>query len=143
MVSPTPKDIISGISEIGSLPQTLAAVLKALNDPRAGADEIAGLISRDISLTSRILRLVNSAQFGRRRKVTRVSEAVMVMGLNSVKVLTLSSSVFGMVTDKELLQKCNVKRIWRHLIETASNARSIATQINYRDPCQGSGKTGH
>jgi len=134
MVSPTPKDIISGISEIGSLPQTLAAVLKALNDPRAGADEIAGLISRDISLTSRILRLVNSAQFGRRRKVTRVSEAVMVMGLNSVKVLTLSSSVFGMVTDKELLQKCNVKRIWRHLIETASNARSIATQINYRDP---------
>jgi putative nucleotidyltransferase with HDIG domain len=134
MVSPTPKDIISRISEIGSLPQTLAAVLKALNNTRAGADQIAELISRDISLTSRILRLVNSAQFGRRRKVTRISEAVIIMGLNSVKVLTLSSSVFGIVSDKELLQKCNVKRIWRHLIETASNARSIAAQINYRDP---------
>ncbi len=134
MESPSPKEIISQITEIGSLPQTLAAVLKVLNNPHSGADEIADVISRDVSLTTRVLRMVNSAQFARKRKVTKVSEAVMIMGINSIKVLTLSSSLFGMVTEKEFLQKCNIKRIWRHFIETASNARAIAVEMEYKEP---------
>jgi putative nucleotidyltransferase with HDIG domain len=132
MNRPEIMDLLSQVTEIGSLPQTLAAVLKVLNNPNSGADEIADVISKDVSLTSRVLRMVNSAQFGRRRRVTRVSEAVILMGINSIKVLTLSSSVFSMVADKELFQKFNIKRIWRHLIETASSARSIASEIKYR-----------
>ena len=134
MTNPCPKDIISGISQIGSLPQTLAAVLKVINNPNSGADDIADVISRDISLTTRVLRMVNSVHAGRRRKVTKVSEAVVVMGLNSIKVLTLSSSVFSLIADNELCQKSNIKRIWRHLIETAASARSIAEAIHYPEP---------
>ncbi|MCX6826788.1 MAG: HDOD domain-containing protein [candidate division Zixibacteria bacterium] len=128
------KDVISRISEIGSLPQTLAAVLKTLNNQMSGAEEVAEVISKDVSLTFRVLRMVNSAQFGRRRKVTKISEAVVLMGLNSIKMLTLSSSVFGMVNDPELLRRCNIKRICRHLIETAINARSIAIETKYKEP---------
>jgi putative nucleotidyltransferase with HDIG domain len=134
MANPCAKDIIAEISQIGSLPQTLAAVLKVINNPKSNADEIADVVSRDVALTSRVLRMVNSAHAGRRRKVTKVSEAVIVMGLNSIKVLTLSSSVFALVTDQELLRKCNIKRIWRHLIETATNAKSIAVSVKYREP---------
>jgi len=130
----TPREIISGIHEIGSLPQSLAAVLKILNNPAAGADEIADVIAKDVSLTTRVLKMVNSAQYSRRRKVSKVSEAVIVMGLNSIKMLTLSSSVFGMMPDKELGEKCDVRRIWRHLIETATTARRIAEVTGYKDP---------
>ncbi|MEW5924932.1 MAG: HDOD domain-containing protein [Candidatus Zixiibacteriota bacterium] len=130
----TPKELISKIHEIGSLPQSLAAVLKVLNNPVAGADEIAGVISKDVALTTRVLKMVNSAQYSRRHKVSKVSEAVVVMGLNSIKMLTLSSSVFGMIPDKELGEKLDIKRIWRHLIETATSARKIAEATKYRDP---------
>jgi putative nucleotidyltransferase with HDIG domain len=130
----TPREIISNVHEIGSLPQTLAAVLKVLNDPAVGADEIADVISKDVSLTSRVLKMVNSAHYSRRHKVAKVSEAVIVMGLNSIKILTLSSSVFGMMPDKQLLEKYDIKRLWRHLIETAVNARRIAREINYPEP---------
>ncbi len=112
----------------------LAAVLKILNNPAAGADGIADVIAKDVSLTTRVLKMVNSAQYSRSRKVTRVSEAVVVMGLNSIKMLTLSSSVFGMIPDKELTERCDIKRIWRHLIETATGARRIAEETGYRDP---------
>jgi len=130
----TPREIISNIHEIGSLPQSLAAVLQVLNNHTAGADEIADTISKDVSLTTRVLKMVNSAQYSRHRKVTKVSEAVIVMGLNSIKMLTLSSSVFGMMPDSELMAKCDIKRIWRHLIETATSARSVAKSIRYREP---------
>lgn len=134
MSSPTPKDIISNICEIGSLPQSLASILKVLDDSSADADKIAKVISKDVSLTVRVLKMVNSAQYSRTRKVSKISEAVAVMGLNSIKILTLSSSVFGMMPDSDLMQKCDLKRIWRHLIETAINARNIAEELEYREP---------
>lgn len=134
MSSPTPKDIISKICEIGSLPQSLASILKVLDDPSADADKIAEVISKDVSLTVRVLKMVNSAQYSRTRKVSKISEAVAVMGLNSIKMLTLSSSVFGMMPDGKLMEKCNIKRIWRHLIETAINAKNIAEELKYREP---------
>jgi len=131
---PSPKQIISNIHEIGSLPQSLSAVLEVLNKPNTGAGEIADVVSKDVSLTTRVLKMVNSVQYSRRRKVTKVSEAVIVMGLNSIKILTLSSSIFGMLPDKQLMEKCDIKRIWRHLIEAAAGARRIARKIGYPEP---------
>jgi putative nucleotidyltransferase with HDIG domain len=134
LTAPTARDVVAKISEIGSLPQTLSAVLKVLNNSRAGVDEIADVISKDISLTSRVLKMVNSVQFSRRRKVVKISEAIVVLGLNSVKVLTLSSSIFGLAADKESFKKFNIKRIWRHLIEVAASARNLSAEIGFRDP---------
>jgi len=133
MSSPSLEEIVSSICEIGSLPQSLASVLRIMDDPDTDAQKIAKVISRDVSLTARVLKMVNSAQYGRTRQVTKISEAVAVMGLNSIKMLTLSSSVFGMIPDKKLLEKCDLKRIWRHLIETAINAKNIAEEVNYRE----------
>ncbi len=130
----TPHDIVTSVSEIGALPQTMATVLKVIDNPTAGTDEIAAIINRDVALTTRVLKMVNSVRYGRSRKVAHVSEAVRVMGLNSIKVLTLSSSVFGIRPDDELFQQLNIKRIWRHFIETAIVARNIAEEIDYRDP---------
>ncbi|MBN2225728.1 MAG: HDOD domain-containing protein [candidate division Zixibacteria bacterium] len=130
----TPQDVVSAVKEIGALPQTLATVLKVVDNPDSRADDIAAVINCDVSLTSRVLKMVNSVRYGRSRKVAHVSEAVRVMGLNSIKVLTLSSSVFGIRPDDELFQQLNIKRIWRHFIETAIVARNIAEDIDYRDP---------
>jgi putative nucleotidyltransferase with HDIG domain len=133
MNSPSPKEIVSNICDIGSLPQSLASILKIMDDPDSEVNKIAEVISRDVSLTARVLKMVNSAHYNRSRKVTKISEAITVIGLNSIKMLTLSSTVFGMIPDKGLLEKCDLKRIWRHLIETAINAKNIAEEVSYRE----------
>jgi putative nucleotidyltransferase with HDIG domain len=130
----TPKEIISRIHEIGSLPQSLAAVLKIINDPNSDAESIANVISKDVSLTSRVLKMVNSASYSRHGKVTKISEAVMVMGLNSIRMLALSSSVFGMIPESGISHKFDIRRIWRHLIETASASKYIASLVHYKEP---------
>ncbi|MCP4705334.1 MAG: HDOD domain-containing protein [candidate division Zixibacteria bacterium] len=129
----SPKEIVSSIHEIGALPQTLAAVLKAVDDPNTGAKEIAKAISTDVSLTTLVLKMVNSAHYNRARRVSKISEAVAVMGVNSLKVLALSSSVFSLVCGQELAEKFNIKRISRHFIEVASTARSIAKIVDSGD----------
>jgi len=134
MSSPTPRDIVAKVCEIGSLPQSLASVLKVLDDPSADANKIADVISKDVALTVRVLKMVNSAQYSRTRKVTKISEAVSVMGWNSIKMLTLSSSIFGMIPDDKMNEKFDIKRIWLHLIETAVNAKNIALELKQREP---------
>jgi len=130
----SPRDIVAGISQIGSLPQALAAVLEVINNPQSGARDIADVISRDVSLTTRVLKLVNSANYGCGRKVSRISEAVTLMGVNSIKVVALSSSVFGMISGREVAEKQSIKRISRHLIEVAVISRGIALDIGYKEP---------
>ncbi len=134
MTALSPQDIISAIREIGTLPQTLTSVLQVVDNPDSGASEIAEVISKDTSLTSRVLKMVNSVQYGRTRHVSKVSEAVTVMGVNSIKVLALSSSLFNIKPEDELFDQLNIKRMWRHFIETASTARNIAEEIGYREP---------
>ncbi len=134
MNTSTPKNIIANVHEIGSLPQSLAAVMKIINDPYATSDRIADVISKDVSLTTRVLKMVNSAHYSRSGKVTKISEAVLMMGINSIRMLTLSSSVFGMIPDRELTSKFDIRRIWRHLIETGTAARAIANEIGYDEP---------
>lgn len=129
----SPKEIVSSIHQIGALPQTLAAVLKAVDDPNTGAKEIAKAISTDVSLTTLVLKMVNSVHYNRTRRVSKISEAVTVMGVNSLKVLALSSSVFGLIDGKDHTEKFNIKRICRHFIEVASIARSIAEVIKSGD----------
>ncbi len=134
MDSSTPKDVVAGLSQIGALPQTLAAVLKVLNDPNSGAKEIGRVISSDVSLTTLALKMVNSAHYGRHRRVARISEAVSLMGINSLKVLALSSSVFSLMTKGELAERSNIKRICRHLIEVGVTARRISEATGSGEP---------
>lgn len=128
-----PKEIVESIHQIGALPQTLAAVLKVVDDPDAGAKDIANIISTDVSLTTLVLKMVNSAYYNRSRRVAKISEAVAVMGINSLKVLALSSSVFSLIGGQDLMERFNVKKISRHFIEVASIARSIAEAIGSED----------
>ena len=104
-----PKEIVNSIHQIGALPQTLAAVLKVVDDPDAGAKEIANIISTDVSLTTLVLKMVNSAYYNRSRRVSKISEAVTVMGINSLKVLALSSSVFSLVGGQDLMERFNIR----------------------------------
>jgi HD-like signal output (HDOD) protein len=134
MGAPTPEEVVQKTCDFGSLPQTLAAVLKVINNPKSDSDDVAEVISQDVSLTARLLRMVNSVQYGRNRKVSKISEAVVVMGLNSVKMLALSSTVFSLGSEPEQNDQYDLHRIWRHLIETAVNARSIAEAVKYREP---------
>ena len=63
-----------------------------------------------------------------------MSEAVTLMGINSLKVLVLSSSVLNLMGRKELAERQTIKRLCRHMIEVAATARKIAENCDSGDP---------
>ncbi len=86
---------------------SMLQLVAALQNPAIEFDHLENLVARDIALSYRLLRYMNSAFFGLRREVESIGRALRMLGLENVK-RWVTLSIFAGVDDKP-----------RELIETA------------------------
>jgi HD-like signal output (HDOD) protein len=123
------QQILQESRELSALPQTMSEILRLARDERSSAGEMAEVIMRDPTLTTDVLRIVNSPFFGAPRQVGSVTQAVMAIGIRETTAVALSASVYRMTADwQSSLQR---KRFWRHSLEVAVAARMIAEHLRY------------
>jgi EAL and modified HD-GYP domain-containing signal transduction protein len=79
--------------------QTLMQLLVKLQDPEVSPEELAATINQDVSLSYKLLRLVNSAFFGLPREVGSTKQAIVMLGHNKIKTWASLLSLSG-VDDK-------------------------------------------
>ena len=68
----------------------MGSVSEILNDPKAGAQELAEAVSRDPTLRNLVLRMANSAYYRRRERVHDVTRAVILIGFTGISQLLRS-----------------------------------------------------
>ncbi|MFZ1684272.1 MAG: HDOD domain-containing protein [Candidatus Zixiibacteriota bacterium] len=110
---------------IMSLPQALTEILREVDKPSSSADSLSKIILRDPALTSRILKLSNSAYYARFSRSSTVHQAVQVLGLSTVKCLALSSSVFD-ASKIKAATNIDVKHFFAGVLTIAVAAQKIA-----------------
>ncbi|HEX7534876.1 MAG TPA: HDOD domain-containing protein [Syntrophales bacterium] len=118
------------IENIGSLPtapDTLRKLSRIMEKPNVSLTEVASFVQSDPALTFRILKMVNSAVYGFPGRISSVSHAIMLLGLNVVKGFLLGVSVF------ELMQKA-MTGLYEHSLGCAAAARIIAQKKALREP---------
>ncbi len=125
-----PKVLRHRVENINTLP-TVPGVLKRLSGiiekPRITLVEISSFISNDPALTTKILKMVNSAIYGFPGRIASVSHATMLLGLNVIKGLLLGVSVF------ELMQKA-MNGLYEHSLACAIASRVIAQKKGLKEP---------
>jgi len=89
------KQLIAQLNTLPSLPTLYNRLLREIRSPEADIKNVGQIIAQDIGMTAKILQLVNSAFFGLRRHVSNPSQAVMLLGLDTIKALVLSVHVFS------------------------------------------------
>lgn len=60
-------------------------MLSRLQQPNVNYTELESILSQDITLTFKLLRYINSATFGRRREISSIKDAVMLLGINNIR----------------------------------------------------------
>jgi c-di-GMP phosphodiesterase len=78
---------------------SLLEVLAALQDPAVELDDLERMIARDLRLSYRLLRYINSAFFGLRQEVRSIGQALALVGAENLKHWA-ALSVFASVDDK-------------------------------------------
>lgn len=124
-----PKILRHKVESINTLP-TVPGVLKRLSavieKPRITLVEISAFISNDPALTTKVLKMVNSAVYGFPGKIASVSHATMLLGLNVIKGMLLGVSVF------ELMQN-TMKGLYEHSLACAVASRVIAQKKGVKE----------
>jgi len=88
----TPQALIEQDIRLVSLPEICLEVQILADSPDASAADLGRLIGKDTALSTRLLRLVNSAYFGLPRRVDTLTRAVNLIGMQELRNLTLAAS---------------------------------------------------
>ena len=121
--------IIENIRQLPALPLIVNRLIKVVNSPDTSAEDAAELIEKDPALTTKVLRLANSAFYGMPRSISSVSSAVVILGFNTLRSLVLSASVINMFPSNGATIAFDRLRFWKHSIVSAMVARTIAQHI--------------
>jgi putative nucleotidyltransferase with HDIG domain len=127
-------DKLSRLKQIPALPHILLQLIKACDADRGSLKEISGIIDKDPALTSRILRLVNSAYYSKNNRIGNVDGAVIFLGTNAIKNIAICSSVHEVFQNIKSGTGFNLKHFWWHSLRCAILAKSIAKNQNFHDP---------
>ena len=111
------------IRDVPSLPEVTNEIVRLLGKPATPASEIAKLISFDPGLTSRVLRMVNSAAYGMNRQVSSIQHGIMILGFNTVRGLVLSASMFKIFDKANSGKGLDHQAFWQHSLLCAMLAR--------------------
>ncbi len=119
-------DLVNGAVTVSSPPLVYQRLVEVINHPRSGPSDIARVISEDPGLTTRLLRVVNSAFFSFPQRVETVKQAVAVVGTVQVRDLALATSVITLFEGVPA-DLVNMESFWRHSLATGVGARILAS----------------
>jgi HD-like signal output (HDOD) protein len=120
------KKIQAYISKMPALPVTVSKVLEIAGSPTTSPVDLNRVISLDPVLMARVLKLINSAYYGVTNQVTSLARAIIMLGINTVKNLALSTAVLGNLGKKENFQALNMQGFWRHSLCVGVLSKLIA-----------------
>ena len=76
-------------------------ILSKLQDPDLSVEELDNEISHDVTLSYRLLRYVNSAQFALRHEIESISQAIMLLGWDNIRSIA-TLIILSRIEDKTL-----------------------------------------
>jgi HD-like signal output (HDOD) protein len=123
----TAQEVVSRVGDLAALPSVYAKVRRLVEDPNSSPDQLSRVIAVDAVITARLLRLANSAFWGRGGRIETVSRAVRLLGMNHVHDLVLATSV---ATAFKGLDPAVVDagRFWRASVYRALAAGALAAK---------------
>jgi HD-like signal output (HDOD) protein len=123
LADPKLADLVGSIDTLPSLPsiyQELVAAIKA----EASMKEIGAIIARDLAMSVKILKLVNSSYFGPSRQITDPARAATMLGVETIQALVLGVKIFEQFPESQLAGG-DVEALWERSGRAASYARAI------------------
>lgn len=114
--------------ELPILPEASARILSMCEDENTDAKAIEGVLERDPSLASHVLRIANSSAWAPKEPIVSLQQAVSRLGLAAMRNIVLAISLQGRVF-KVPGHQARVRSVWIHCAVSAAFAREVARKL--------------
>jgi putative nucleotidyltransferase with HDIG domain len=118
--------VINQIEHLPTLPQVVTNLLAMTDSPNVDAVKLSKAM--DQSLAAKVLKMANSAYYGKRR-VNSIPHGIVIIGFDAVKEIILTTSLFHTFHEAQDVQA--LQPLWQHSLECAVIAKRLAWIYRY------------
>jgi HD-like signal output (HDOD) protein len=122
--------IVKDGTSLPTLPELFQELTEALRSPNSTADKIAAIIVQDMSISAKVLQLVNSAFFGLSRQIDSISQAVGLLGAETINNIVLVTQVFDKF-DESQVTEFGIREIYSHSLAVGSSASKLMKAVTH------------
>ncbi len=126
--------ILEQVRDLPALPTVVVKIMR-LTSKGEGASprQMAEVISQDPNFAARILKMANSCYYGLPRAVSTLSDAVMMLGSQSIRHLAMIAATQDTLRQRVPGYELNPGELWRHSVGTAWAVSELAKLANYAE----------
>lgn len=128
-------EMLSELDDLPSLPPIVYELSKVINDPMSSTKEVERIMSMDLAMTTKVLKLANSAYYAIPGGVSTLGRAVAYLGFDTIHQLVLSTSILKALPTKATAF-FNPKLFWQHCIGVGIAAETLAKESGHPLPIE-------
>jgi putative nucleotidyltransferase with HDIG domain len=117
--------VIERVGDLPAIPEVVAEVLHATDDPMVDMSDVTEIIERDPAMTAKILRISNSPYYGMKQYVGTLKLALVILGVREVRNIVLGVSVFDTLKDGKH-NKLIPESFWTHSFLVGGLSKQLA-----------------
>lgn len=129
------KKILALVDKMPPLPATSAKIAQIANDGESTVADMDKVVSTDPIVSTKILKLVNSAYYGLSQKITTTSRAIGHLGMNNVKNIVIAEVVMKTMRESVVDQNPHKEQImrefWNHSVGCSVAVKLIGKKAGY------------
>lgn len=125
------EEIISEVENIPAMNAVVNKVIRLTSDEKTTFADIAKVLSADPALTSKVMRIANSAYFGLPRKIETLSGAISLLGFKMIRKLVFNAATYDVFNYNIKGYGLEEGSLWAHSLGTAVATETICETIGF------------
>ncbi|MCB0702691.1 MAG: HDOD domain-containing protein [Candidatus Kapaibacterium sp.] len=126
-------DKIENFDDFPTLPTIYYKLVDALSNTSTTIKDLSNLVSTDIALSFKLLKIVNSSIYGLSTKVNSIDKAIFHLGFRELKNIILSTKIIEVFSDINSNSKFDLVEFWKHSIAVGTISRIIAQELGQKN----------
>ncbi len=123
---------MDSLESLPSLPKVVSELLRLLGEREYNMRQLMEQVRQDPALTARVLKVANSARFGRPREIESLNQALVVLGEQEIQSIVTTISVMRSFDLGGGVGRLRHDRFWAHSVGCAEMSQHIASCFGLR-----------
>jgi len=125
---------LDGIQQLPTIPHVLLEINRMLQDNEVSNRKMQEVIEKDQVVTAKLLKLVNSSFYGFRSRIVDISQALMILGFNTVRNSIATLAAVDIFRSKAQFDPFDIRDLWKHSLAVAVTSRRLAEKARMAPP---------
>jgi len=122
--------IFENIKNLPTLPDIVQKLITLIQDERTSASDLSKLISYDQAISLRLLKVANSAYYGFLKEVATIQHAIVILGFEEVKRLSLGIGMLNFMNRINGDSFLIMHDLWKHSVGCSLASQIISKKID-------------